>query len=144
MKAPDTTRLTTEQCWDLLKRQEIGRLAYHEGTKVQIVPINYAVDGRRVVFRTKKGNKLTNLQVNPDVALEVDEVGSDLASSVVVRGRARELGEKESLMADQLRLRPWVRDSMTDHVVCIDVTELSGRTYPMSRPWTSMLQYRAV
>lgn len=144
MKATDTTRLTTEQCWDLLKRQEVGRLAYHEGTKVQIVPLNYAVDGRRVVFRTTKGNKLANLQVNPDVALEVDEVGTDSASSVVVRGRARLLGDKEALMADQLRLRPWVRDATVDHVVCIDVTELSGRAYATSRPWTSMMSYSAV
>ncbi|MEI2732032.1 MAG: pyridoxamine 5'-phosphate oxidase family protein [Dermatophilaceae bacterium] len=144
MMAADASRLNAEQCWSLLKRQEVGRLAYHEGTRVQIVPINYAVDGQRVVFRTTKGSKLTNLLVNPDVALEVDEVEGSTASSVVVRGKAREVGHKEALMADQLRLRPWVRDATTGHVVTIDVVELSGRSFELSRPWTSMLQDRAV
>ena len=36
--------LSAEECWDLLRRQEFGRLAYHDGDLVTLVPINYALD----------------------------------------------------------------------------------------------------
>src|SRR3954447_16838375 len=51
-------RLDAEECWELLEGEELGRLAYRLVDEVHIVPINYVVDGRSLLFRTSSGNKL--------------------------------------------------------------------------------------
>ena len=47
-----------EECWGHLEGEEFGRIAYRLVDEVHIVPINYAVDGRALLFRTAAGNKL--------------------------------------------------------------------------------------
>jgi nitroimidazol reductase NimA-like FMN-containing flavoprotein (pyridoxamine 5'-phosphate oxidase superfamily) len=86
------------------------------------------------VFRTNEGSKLLGLTMDADVAFEIDEVGDDEASSVVVRGRARALDPAEALEAEELPVRPWV-DEEKFRVVVIDVDELSGRRFRLKRPW---------
>src|SRR3954471_7077395 len=49
--------LHPEECWEFLAGRELGRLAYHLTDEVHIVPINYAVDDRRLVFLTAEGSK---------------------------------------------------------------------------------------
>ena len=46
--------------------------------------------------------------MNADVAFEIDDFGEDEATSVVVRGRARQLEGHEEDEIEQLPLRPWV------------------------------------
>ena len=65
------TEMTNADCWEMLRRQEFGRLAYHLGEGVQIAPINYAVDGDCIVFRTAEGSKLSGILGNGDVALSL-------------------------------------------------------------------------
>ena len=132
------SNLTTEQCWELLHAQEFGRLAFHLLDEVHIVPLNYAVDAdRRLVFRTAEGSKLLGLTINDDVAFEIDEFGDEEAHSVVVRGRARQLERHELDALDQLPLRPWV-DTAKFNVIAIDVDEINGRRFELTRPWTHL------
>ena len=134
------TRLSTEQCWDFLRRHELGRLAYHLADEVHIVPINYAVDrdpvgGRRsLLFRTAEGSKLLGVVMNADVAFEVDELEGEHATSVILRGRARRLEEDEEHRAENVPLRPWVATPKWN-VVEIEATEISGRGFDLARPW---------
>ena len=65
-------RLDAEECWELLEGEELGRLAYRLVDEVHIVPINYVVDGRSLLFRTASGNKLLAAALHSDVALEID------------------------------------------------------------------------
>lgn len=130
--------LTTEECWELLRAEEFGRLAFHLGAEVHLTPINYAVDGDTLLFRTAEGSKLLGIEMNPDVAFEIDEFDEHHARSVVVRGVARHLGEAEEHRADNVPLRPWVGDPKYD-VVEIRPTEISGRAFELSRPWLHML-----
>ena len=81
--------LPEEEAWEFLHGRMFGRLAYHLVGEVHIVPINYAVVDGQVVFRTAPGSKLLGVVMNEDVAFEVDEIGDDRATSVVVRGAAR-------------------------------------------------------
>ncbi|GMA42271.1 pyridoxamine 5'-phosphate oxidase family protein [Mobilicoccus caccae] len=135
--ATEVASLSHEDCWDMLQREEFGRLAYSLDGEVHIVPINYAVDSGRLVFRTAEGSKLLAVLRGGTVAFEIDDIGDEWASSVIVRGPASELPPEDARWADQLRLRPWIR-SEKQYVVAIQPTEMSGLRYRLHRPWTSM------
>jgi uncharacterized protein len=132
------TALDDEASWSMLHDQEFGRLAFHLADEVHLVPINYAVDDRRrLVFRTAEGSKLLGLTMNADVAFEIDEYTEDRARSVVVRGRARELEGHEADEAEQLPLRPWVEGAKFN-VIAVEVDEITGRQFELTRPWRHM------
>ena len=138
------TRMSTSECWDFLRRHELGRLAFHLADEVHIAAVNFAVDHdtvtdtRSLVFRTAEGSKLLGVVMDPDVAFEVDELSGETATSVVLRGRARRLEEDEEHRAEQLPLRPWVGTPKWN-VVEITVTDISGRHFELARPWTHMI-----
>lgn len=126
--------LGTDECWELLRGQEFGRLAFHLAEQVQIAPVNYAVDGGTLLFRTAEGSKLLGVVMNPDVAFEIDEYGEDWATSVIVRGTARALEEDEEHRSENVPLRPWV-GTLKYNVVEITPTQITGRRFLLSRPW---------
>ena len=128
------TILTEGECWEMLSREEFGRLAFHLAGEVHITPINYVVDGRRLLFRTAEGGKLLGVAMNDDVAFEIDDFGDTLASSVVLRGRASILEGPDADIVDNLPLRPWVPTTKL-MVVEIRVDEISGRKFTLQRPW---------
>ena len=130
--------LDTEQCWELLRAGEFGRLAFHLAEQVHITPINYAVDGDTLLFRTAEGSKLLGVVMNSDVAFEIDDFSGETARSVVVRGDARLLEEDEAHRAENVPLRPWV-DTLKYDVVEITPTEITGRSFELHRPWRHMM-----
>jgi nitroimidazol reductase NimA-like FMN-containing flavoprotein (pyridoxamine 5'-phosphate oxidase superfamily) len=130
--------MAPQECWEMLRANEFGRLAFHLTGEVHLAPINYAVDGETLLFRTAEGSKLLGIEMNSDVAFEIDEFDEHHARSVVVRGVARHLGEAEEHRAENVPLRPWVADLKYD-VVEIRPTEISGRTFELARPWLHMV-----
>ncbi len=130
--------LTIPECWDFLRAQEFGRLAFHLAEEVHITPINYAVDHEKLFFRTAPGSKLLGIVMNDDIAFETDQYTETEAYSVIVRGTARRLEEDEAHRADNLRLRPWVGTPKYE-VVEITPTVVSGRHFDLSRPWLHMV-----
>ena len=101
--------LSEEECWNLLARRELGRLALAVNGEPDIFPVNYVVDGPRVLFRTAPGSKLAELTVNPHVAFEVDEYDESYAASVVLKGNAERLELQRGIdAADTLPLTPWI------------------------------------
>lgn len=130
--------MTTEECWEMLRANEFGRLAFHLAGEVHLAPINYAVDHDTLLFRTAEGSKLLGVEMNPDVAFEIDEFDEHHARSVIIRGVARHLGEDEEHRAENVPLRPWVATLKYD-VVEIRPTEISGRAFELSRPWLHMI-----
>ena len=132
------TVLPEETCWQMLRDEEFGRLAFHLADEVHLVPINFALDARRrIVFRTAEGSKLLGLTMNADVAFEIDHFGEDEATSVVVRGRARQLEGQEADETDELPLRPWV-DTAKFNTIAVEVDEITGRHFELTRPWLHM------
>jgi nitroimidazol reductase NimA-like FMN-containing flavoprotein (pyridoxamine 5'-phosphate oxidase superfamily) len=130
----DLYELHPEECWDLLRAQELGRLAFNVLDELHITPINYAVDDGTLLFRTAAGSKLFSVELGGEVAFEIDEIGANEATSVVVRGHARRLEEDEEHRAENVPLRPWL-GSDKPFVVEIVPTEVKGRRYPLNRPW---------
>ena len=126
--------LHPEESWEFLRGREFGRLAFHLLDEVHIVPINYVVDEHRLLFLTAEGSKLLGVVMNPDVAFEVDEIVGEEATSVILRGRARQLVGEAAWVADRLPLRPWVNEPRYI-VVEVKVDSISGRRFDLSRPW---------
>ena len=125
-------RLDAEECWELLEGEELGRLAYRLVDEVHIVPVNYVVDGRSLLFRTASGNKLLAAALHSDVALEIDWYDDVSAWSVVARGHLRRLGEDEAHRVDDLRLHPWVPTLKYDVVELVPEI-VTGRHFHLQR-----------
>jgi nitroimidazol reductase NimA-like FMN-containing flavoprotein (pyridoxamine 5'-phosphate oxidase superfamily) len=132
--------LSEDECWARLQTNEFGRMAYHLADEVHIAPVNYAVSGRRIVFRTSEGSKLLGVVMNEDVAFEIDRIEDEdeNAWSIIARGKAFILEGDDARETDNLRLRPWVA-SEKFNVVAITVQEISGREFHLARPWRHML-----
>lgn len=122
------TVLSSEQCWRLLRAAEFGRLAFRMTDEVHLVPVNYAVDGDTLLFRTAEGEKLLGVVMHPEVVFEIDDHDETSAHSVVVRGLARRLEEDEEHRADDVGLRPWL-GTLKYNVVEIRPTAISGRAF---------------
>lgn len=121
--------LLTHECWELLRRQEVGRLAVMVGDRPEIFPVNFVVDHGTVVFRTASGSKLAALIDGALVAFEVDGWTHDEAFSVVVKGRGREVDNRDELFdAVELPLFPW-HTSHKPHFVRIEAEMVTGRRF---------------
>ena len=136
MGAPDlqnpVVELSLDECWELLEGEELGRLAYRLVDEVHIVPINYVVDGRSLLFRTGSGNKLLAAALHSDVALEVDWHDDLSAWSVVARGHLRQLEEDEEHRIEQLPLHAWVPTLKYDVLELIPEV-VTGRCFRLQR-----------
>ena len=84
-----TEILSSQECLRLLGTQQVGRLAVLAGQHPMVVPVNYAIDGDVVVFRSAPGTKLRAAQ-DRNVAFEVDEIDLEKRQgwSVLVTGQA--------------------------------------------------------
>ena len=133
-------RLTQDECWDMLREEEFGRLAFRLVDEVHITPINYAVDHDTLLFRTAGGDKLLAVAMDSEVALEIDRYDEDHARSVVVRGSARILDEHVEHRAENLPLRPWV-GTLKYNVVEITPRVITGRAFHLSRPWLHLTHH---
>ena len=100
--------LDERQCWELLRTQEVGRLAVAITNHPDIFPLNYVVDHGTIVFRTDEGTKLAAAVLGTAVAFEVDAEVTGSTWSVVIKGRAVEIDRMYELFdALELPLYPW-------------------------------------
>jgi nitroimidazol reductase NimA-like FMN-containing flavoprotein (pyridoxamine 5'-phosphate oxidase superfamily) len=81
--------VSSEDCYALLAEVTLGRLVYVDEDGPAAVPVNYALVGHDIAFRSDPGSKIGALGDRP-VAFEVDQVDAVSRSgwSVLVRGRA--------------------------------------------------------
>ena len=88
MSRPTFTDLDRAGCRDVLGRQQVGRLAFADGSQVDIRPVHYVLHDDWIFGRTASDSgKLQTLDRFWRVAFEVDEIdGLFDWRSVVVRG----------------------------------------------------------
>lgn len=123
------TALSEEECWNVLARCRLGRLALTVRGEPDIFPVNHVVDGPRVLFRTAPGSKLAELSVNPRVAFEVDEYDDTFGASVVLKGVAERIElQREIDLADALPLTSWI-PTLKYRWVRIVPTSITGRRF---------------
>ena len=121
--------LNEHECWDLLRRSEVGRLAVSSGDHPDIFPLNYVVDHGTVVFRTAQGTKFIEAVLGLSVAFEVDGELEGEAWSVVLKGRAFPIENMYELFdAMDLPLYPWNRAPKHEFVRIIP-DQVTGRRF---------------
>src|SRR5436190_18662413 len=109
-----------EECLKLLTNHHFGRLAVVIDDQPLIFPVNYALYGGQVVFRTDPGTKLHGAK-DHRVAFEIDSADNVYHDgwSVLVVGIAREATEPARIRElAQLPLSPWSSGPKT-HWMCI-------------------------
>ena len=122
-------------CWELLGSVPVGRVGVINDSAPEIYPVNHAVDGQTVVFRTDPGTKLRGLLRSPAVCYEVDGIDPANTSgwSVLVKGRAEQIRDADQLRAvTRLPLQPWTLGDKV-HWIRILPAEVTGRRI-WSRP----------
>jgi nitroimidazol reductase NimA-like FMN-containing flavoprotein (pyridoxamine 5'-phosphate oxidase superfamily) len=103
--------LDRDQCLRLMAEAEIGRLAVNAGNTPAIFPVNYALDGGTIVFRTDPGTKLTH-GPRARASFEVDRLdhAGRAGWSVVATGRLEEVTHYDAATFDRVRrlaIDPW-------------------------------------
>ncbi|MHB1223947.1 MAG: pyridoxamine 5'-phosphate oxidase family protein [Gemmatimonadaceae bacterium] len=85
--------LTQHECVALLRRGDVGRVAFVSDGRPQIVPLNYVHEAGRIYGRTSASAKLAALAPGAWVAFEVDGIrGPYEWWSVIVHGTFHPLG----------------------------------------------------
>jgi uncharacterized protein len=121
--------LTKSECFELLSREQLGRVAVVDDRGPVVFPVNFVLDRHMVVFRTDEGTKLDAACRGSRVAFEID--GTDAAAhtgwSVVVRGEAAEVTDPAELVRlRKRRLLPWAPGAKSRYVRILPAV-LTGR-----------------
>ena len=116
------------ECLSLLDAEFVGRLAILDGGTPLILPINYALDGEHVVFRTAAGAKIS--AKNRPACFEIDGHDDEqhLGWSVVIRGRLEEVTTHQAHLFDRLAdlPQPWALGDKP-HVMRLVPDSIQGR-----------------
>ena len=126
---PDYTMpLTADEAWAHLRSRSHGRLAVSHDGQPDIFPVNFLANGQEILIRTQEGTKLERIDANDRVAFEADEVTSERAWSVVVKGSATRLDESAVAAARRAPLWTWAPEPK-DVFLRIRPSEITGRLF---------------
>jgi len=134
--APDHAGLETiplNECLRLLASVPLGRVGFLSDGEVIVLPVNHAVSGQDVVFRTAPGSKLSAAESQNPVTFETDDydAGRRAGWSVVLTGRAEMVYDDAEITAlDALGLQPWPDAVDRSFWVRIRPTSVTGRRLP--------------
>lgn len=95
---PELVRLTPEECRDRLATRGVGRVALAGAEGPRVYPVNYAVVGDAVVYRTAAGSPLA-ADPGENVAFETDQLDEATSTgwSVLVTGPAEHITAPPSI-----------------------------------------------
>ncbi len=130
MSQANITHLSNEECFELIKTQEVGRLGVIVDVQPLIFPVNYIFDDRAIIFKTTIGTKFTHASLDK-VVFEVDSV--DYATrtgwSIIIEGVARDITNAIDSISESerhLKFNSWITND-DEHYVRIHISSISGR-----------------
>ncbi len=127
--------LSFDECLELMASSGVGRVAFLADGEIEVLPVNYTVEGARVAFRTANGSKLEAAVEQAVVAFEVDAYDDSERTgwSVVIKGRA-DVVTDEALIArlERSGLTPYATQVPKPEWVVIHPTAITGRRVPLS------------
>lgn len=129
--AHDTVLETLEEdeCRRLLGTAHVGRVGLVVEGLAYVLPVNFAVAGDLVVFRTAKGSTFDRLARDRILTFEIDHVDPGFHAGWSVMAIGYGIGLEDKLSADilqALQLRPWGMGSEPGWIG-IRIDELTGR-----------------
>jgi nitroimidazol reductase NimA-like FMN-containing flavoprotein (pyridoxamine 5'-phosphate oxidase superfamily) len=121
--------LDAQECLSLLEPGGVGRVGLTSAEGVVILPVNFAVAGKTIIFRTAPDSLLAahgNAQVSFE-ADHLDEVHSE-GWSVLVQGHAHKISNEQevSRLEQATHLEPWAAGAR-DVYVRVTLVRISGR-----------------
>ncbi len=119
--------VSSDDCWRLLAKANLGRIAVQTTDGLDIFPINSVVTGEAVFFRSAPGSKLVDIAANPVVAFEVDGRHGGHRWSVVVKGAAHRLDRDDMIESSGVLRLPTATSTEKFNYVRIIPTSISGR-----------------
>jgi nitroimidazol reductase NimA-like FMN-containing flavoprotein (pyridoxamine 5'-phosphate oxidase superfamily) len=121
--------LSPAECFDLLEPGGIGRVGFTSADGIMMLPVNFAVTRKTIIFRTAPDTLLA-LYANAQVSFEVDRLDEALHEgwSVLVHGHAHKVTDEREVkhLEDGTHLEPWAAGAR-DVYVRIAPTRISGR-----------------
>ena len=121
--------LSPAECFGLLELGGIGRVGFAAADGIMMLPVNFAVTGKAIIFRTAPDTLLA-LYADGPVSFEADHLDPALHEgwSVLVQGHAHKVAEERDVkrLEDRTHLRPWAGGAR-DVYVRIAPTRISGR-----------------
>ena len=121
--------LSPAECLDLLDPGGIGRVGFTSADGIMMLPVNFALTGKSIIFRTAPDTLLA-LFADAQVSFEVDRFDEALHEgwSVLVHGHAHTVTEEREVrhLEKGTHLEPWAAGAR-DVYVRITPTRISGR-----------------
>ena len=127
--------LSPAECFDLLEPGGIGRVGFISAAGIMMLPVNFAVTRRTIIFRTAPDTLLA-LYGNAQVSFEVDRFDEALHEgwSVLAQGHAHKVTDERQIkhLEDGTHLEPWAAGAR-DVYIRIAPSWISGRHVQPSR-----------
>jgi nitroimidazol reductase NimA-like FMN-containing flavoprotein (pyridoxamine 5'-phosphate oxidase superfamily) len=121
--------LSPAECFDLLEPGGVGRVGFTAADGVVMLPVNFAVTEKTIIFRTAPDTLLA-LYSSAQVSFEADRLDEALRAgwSVLVQGRARKITQEREIaqLQNRTHLEPWAAGAR-DVYIRITPTRISGR-----------------
>ena len=121
--------LSSAECFDLLELGGVGRVGFASADGIVVLPVNFAVAGGTIIFRTAPDTLLA-LHADAHVSFEVDRIDEALHEgwSVLVQGHAHMVNDEREVkhLEDGTHLEPWAGGAR-DVYVRIAPARISGR-----------------
>ena len=121
--------LSPAECFGLLELGGIGRIGFAAADGIKMLPVNFAVMEKAIIFRTAPDTLLATCANGP-VSFEVDHLDEAHREgwSVLVHGRAHKVTDERDVrrLEGRTHLEPWAGGAR-DMYVRIVPTRISGR-----------------
>jgi len=121
--------LNRTECLRLLGQGVIGRIVYTVGALPAVLPVNYAMDGEEIIFRTGSDTILEAATSNEVVAFEVDDVNLETRTgwSVLALGKAYHITDPARLTELTARVPPPWAPGRSANTIAVPTLLLTGR-----------------
>lgn len=127
--------LSPAECFDLLEPGGVGRVGFTSADGIMMLPVNFAVLGKTIIFRTAPDTLLA-VYANAPVSFEADRLDEELRTgwSVLVHGHSHTITTESQVkrLQDATHLEPWAGGAR-DVYVRIVPTWISGRRIESGR-----------
>jgi nitroimidazol reductase NimA-like FMN-containing flavoprotein (pyridoxamine 5'-phosphate oxidase superfamily) len=121
--------LSPDECFELLEPGGVGRVGFAAADGIMMLPVNFAVARKTIVFRTAPDTLLA-VYADGRVSFQADHLDEAIHEgwSVLVHGHARKVTDEREVkqLEDGTRLAPWAAGPR-DVYVRITPTRISGR-----------------
>ena len=126
----DIVDLTREECVSLLSGGVFGRVGLSTPEGPEILPVNYAMNGNAIVFRTVPYGRIAENAADREICFEVDQIDYDHHTGwsvlAVGKGKLVEDPDEVQLIREVWDPRPWATGQRILYIK-LEWRSISGR-----------------